>query len=100
MKLEIKTENDVLTGYLIGRLDTVSAEQFGKDMQPLLDNADKKIVVDCADLEYISSSGLRLFLTLRKKVLADKGTMVITNINAEIKSVFDLTGFTKLFDIQ
>ncbi len=100
MELVIKNENDVLTGFLTGRLDTVSSEQFSKDMQPLMENADKNIVLDCSGLEYISSSGLRLFLSLRKKVVEMGGTMVVTHINDDIRSVFTITGFFKLFDIR
>ena len=69
-------------------------------MQPLVDNADKNIVLDCTNLEYISSSGLRLFLTLRKAVAAKGGSLVIKHINDEIRNVFTLTGFFSLFDIR
>ena len=61
MNFEIKNENGVLTGVLNGRLDSAIANQLEKDMQPLMDSADKDIVLDCTGLEYISSSGLRLF---------------------------------------
>lgn len=64
MNFEIKNENGVLTGILNGRLDSAIANQLEKDMQPLMDSADKDIVLDCTGLEYISSSGLRLFLAL------------------------------------
>ncbi len=100
MEIIIRKENDVWTGVLIGRLDTVQAEQAGRDMQPLMEHAEEKIVLDCTGLEYISSSGLRLFLTLRKKVAEEGGSMVITHINDEIRNVFTITGFFKLFDIR
>ncbi|MFR1082449.1 MAG: STAS domain-containing protein [Bacteroides cellulosilyticus] len=58
MNFEIKNENGVLTGILNGRLDSAIANQLEKDMQPLMDSADKDIVLDCTGLEYISSSGL------------------------------------------
>jgi len=66
----------------------------------LLENADKAITLDCKDLEYISSSGLRLFLTIRKEVAAKGGSIVIENINEDIKKVFMMTGFFNLFDIR
>jgi anti-sigma B factor antagonist len=50
-------------------------------------------------LEYISSSGLRLFLTIRKEVAAKGGTITIQNINEDIKKVFMMTGFFNLFTI-
>ncbi len=85
---------------LRGRLDTASAAQCEKDLQPLWDNADKQIVLDCTALEYICSSGLRIFLSLRKAVEAKGGKLTIEHINDEIRKVFTLTGFFQLFDIR
>lgn len=83
-----------------GRLDTPSAVKAQQEITPLLENADKLITLDCKDLEYISSSGLRLFLTIRKEAQAKGGKVVIININEEIKKVFMMTGFFNLFEIK
>ena len=83
-----------------GRLDTPAAVEAQQEITPLLENADKAITLDCKDLEYISSSGLRLFLTIRKEVSAKGGSIVIENINEDIKKVFMMTGFFNLFDIR
>ncbi len=85
---------------LSGRLDTVSAAQCEKDLQPLWESADKEIVLDCTALEYVCSSGLRIFLSLRKAVEAKGGKLIIEHINDEIRKVFTLTGFFQLFDIR
>ena len=82
---------------LIGRHDTAASSQFATDMQPLMDRADKHILLDCTRLEFISSSGLRLFLTLRKATIAAHGDVTITGMNNEVKQVFALTGFLSLF---
>lgn len=100
MTLEIKIENDSYTAILDGRLDTVASAQFSKDMQPLLDNADKEIKLDCSRLEYISSTGLRLFLMLRKAVDQKGGSLIVYHINDELRKVFTITGFFPLFDIR
>ncbi|MBO7116307.1 MAG: STAS domain-containing protein [Prevotella sp.] len=100
MKIEIKEQNGGLTALMDGRLDTPAAIQAAKDMQPLMDNADKEITLDCSKLEYISSSGLRLFLSLRKETAAKGGKVIIENINDEIKKVFMMTGFFNLFEIK
>ena len=65
-----------------------------------MENANKAIILDCKDLEYISSSGLRLFLTIRKETAAKGGSIIIENINEDIKKVFMMTGFFNLFDIR
>ncbi len=100
MKIEISEQKDGMKAVLTGRLDTPSAVKIQQDMGPLLENADKDIVLDCKGLEYISSSGLRLFLTLRKETVAKGGTIIIENINDDVKKVFMMTGFYNLFEIR
>lgn len=98
--LEILENNNVVTGVLNGRLDTAAAADFSRDMQPLMDNADKHIVLDCAGMEFIASSGLRLFLALRKQTIAQGGDVTIKNVSAEVKQVFTITGFYSLFNFE
>lgn len=97
MTLEIQNNGDQIKGILEGRLDTAASMQFANDMQPLLDNADKHILLDCEKLEFISSSGLRLFLSLRKATISKGGDITITGVSSEIKQVFTITGFYSLF---
>ena len=84
-----------------GRLDTPAAVKAQQEIAPLLENAEKEIVLDCEKLEYISSSGLRLFLTIRKEASVKGGkVIIIEHINDEIKKVFMMTGFFNLFEIR
>lgn len=98
--IEIKENNGGMLAILNGRLDTPAAVKAQQEIGPLLENADKEIVFDCTNLEYISSSGLRLFLTVRKEASVKGGKVVIQNINDEIRKVFMMTGFFNLFDIR
>lgn len=100
MTLTIQTGDDKVTGILAGRLDTAASRQFSEDMQPLMDNADKHIVLDCNALEFISSSGLRLFLSLRKATIAKGGDVTIVGVSDEIRQVFTITGFYSLFRFE
>lgn len=100
MTIQITENNDVVTGVLDGRLDTAAAAQFSRDMQPLLDKADKHIVLDCTNLHFISSSGLRLFLSLRKQTIAMGGDVTIKGVSPEVKQVFTITGFFSLFKFE
>lgn len=83
-----------------GRLDTPAALEVSRKVQPVLDNAGKSILIDCGNLEYISSSGLRIFLSIRKAAAAQGGSVVIENINDDIRQVFMMTGFLNLFEIR
>ncbi len=100
MNIDIKELNGGYTAVLQGRLDTPAAVKAQQSIAPLIENANKVITLDCTQLEYISSSGLRLFLTLRKETTAKGGKVIIENINDEIKKVFMMTGFFNLFEIK
>ena len=98
--IKINEENEGLRAIFEGRLDTPAAVKAQQEIAPLLEKADKTIIIDCTQLEYISSSGLRLFLTIRKEAGAKGGKVIIENINEEIRKVFMMTGFYNLFDIR
>ena len=100
MELTIKDNGDSIAGILNGRLDTAASTQFARDMQPLMDNANKLIILDCTDLKFISSSGLRLLLSLRKQSIAQKGDITIKGVSDEVKQVFTITGFYSLFNFE
>lgn len=92
-------EGNPVVAKLQGRLDTAAAVEVTPDFQQLNQYADGPLVIDCTELQYISSSGLRLLLALRKEVAARNGKLQIKNINEEIRQVFNITGFINLFDI-
>lgn len=100
MEIAITNENGNLTVVLKGRLDTLQAAECDKQLAPIHENADKDIVIECGELEYISSSGLRIFLSILKDVKAKGGTLVLKHVNSEIRNIFTITGFHKLFTIQ
>ena len=100
MTITIQEQADGIKALFEGRLDTPAAIKAQQDMAPLMENADKVITLDCTKLEYISSSGLRLFLALRKETAAKGGKVAIRNVNDEIRKVFMMTGFFNLFDIE
>ena len=100
MNTTIKEEEGKVIASFSGRLDTLAAVQTAKDVQCVIDSDCTDVVLDCEELEYISSSGLRIFISILKSVKARKGTVVVKNINDDIKKVFEMTGFNKLFIIK
>lgn len=100
MEIFKNKENGVVTVSLIGRLDTPASQEIAQEMDALKKEADGVIVLDCSELDYISSSGLRLFLTLRKTSAEKGGKVVIRGISPSIRSVFMMTGFLNLFEIR
>lgn len=100
MKTEIVESGNQLVAKFIGRLDTAAAVQTAEDVKPLLEAEHKEIILDCTELEYISSSGLRIFLSIRKEAAPRGSKVIVRNINADIRQVFMMTGFVSLFEIQ
>ena len=84
---------------LNGRIDTSNADQFQQDVAPLMEGENPDIDIDCTDMSYTSSQGLRIFLMLQKSVMARKGKMVMRNMNPQVKEVFDITGFSNIITI-
>lgn len=99
MDVKITKEGKKTFVTLSGRLDTTNAAQFQEDIKPLMEEAEPDIEIDCTDMEYTSSQGLRMFLILQKNVNARKGKLVMKNMQPKVKEVFDITGFSNIINI-
>ena len=94
-----KTLNETkLTVALTGRLDTTTAPLLDAELKTSLDGVDS-LIMDFAQLEYISSAGLRVLLSAQK-VMNKQGRMVIRHANEIILEVFGVTGFTDILTIE
>lgn len=100
MEVTITKEGGCVTAALAGRLDTPAALETAPSFESLKEEAGGTVVLDCSDLIYISSSGLRLFLSLRKAAAEKGGRVIVRSISDEIRAVFMMTGFLNLFEIQ
>ena len=99
MNINIEINGEKVVAQFAGRLDTVAATKVNAEMATLTENADKEITLDFTPLEFISSSGLRLLLSLNKQAKAKGGKVIISGANEEIRKVFKITGFANLFTI-
>ena len=100
MRTTIQEQDGNVVAILEGRLDTAAAAETEKAMSPLLDCEGQHIVLDCTGLEYISSSGLRIFLSILKSAKAKGGHVYISNINEDVRGVFAITGFNNIFEFK
>ena len=98
MTIEIKRNPEETTIVLAGRLDTTTAPALDKTINE--DIADvKHLVIDIKRLEYVSSAGLRVFLSAQKK-MQKIGSMKVTNVREEVMEVFEMTGFADILTIE
>ena len=100
MKTTIQQLEDKFFVTLAGELDTAAAATVEKDLHPLYTTNGKDVVIDCTDLEYIASSGLRILISILKGAKAGGSRVVLKNVNEDIQSVFELTGFINIFEFE
>ena len=86
-----------LTLKIAGRLDAVTALALDKDLSATLENV-TDLTIDLADLEYISSAGLRMLLKAQKR-MDRQGAMRIKNIRENVREVLDMSGFSNFLTI-
>ncbi len=93
---ELEKENKVI---LKGEMDTVAAEEVEQKLRPLYESNGKDVVIDCQELEYIASSGLRILINILKAANSKGCKVVLRNVNNDIKNVLQLTGVDSLFEM-
>ena len=98
MTIERTVNGTVVTLKIIGRLDTSTAPVLEAAIDGC--SADiKELVLDCSELEYVSSAGLRVILKAQKRMNV-QGSMKLIGVNESIMEVFDITGFADILTIE
>lgn len=100
MKTNIEQLEDKFLVTLEGELDTAAAADVEKTLQSLYTTKGKDVIIDCEGLEYIASSGLRILISILKGAKAGGSKVILKNMNDDIKSVFKLTGFINIFEVE
>ena len=99
MNVQVASSADYTLVSVEGRVDTTNASEFEKSMMQVIEDGCTKLILDCSELIYISSSGLRVFLLVQKKMSAIKGLFRICNLQPGIKEIFDISGFSSIFSV-
>lgn len=97
MKIITSLDNSTFTVYIEGRLDTTTAPELDKELENIPSSV-TEIIFDFANLAYISSAGLRSLLKITK-TFSKTGTVKIRNASAEVREIFDITGFIDLLTL-
>ncbi len=83
-----------------GRLDTINYSILEKRLTELLDQNIDRILINCAQMDYVSSSGLRILLMALKRITMVKGKFVLCSLQDNIREIFEISGFTTIFEIH
>ena len=98
MEISIINENDKCIIKQTGRLNAVNSDELNKVIEESLNNGVKNIILDFKNVEYIASSGLRILLITKKRLMYN-GNFEIINVSDSVKEIFDVTGFSEIFNI-
>lgn len=98
MNITLTEDGNQVVATFDGRLDTVAAQQIAETLDPLMEHADRVIILDCEKMPFISSSGLRIFLKIRKEVSAKGGKMYLKNVCPDVMQVFKMTKLDDIFE--
>ena len=97
MTINKEVNGSKLNMALVGRLDTTTSPELEEELKTSLDDI-QELVFDFAQLEYISSAGLRVLL-VAQKIMNKQGSMKVCNVNEMIMEVFEVTGFVDILTI-
>lgn len=100
MRITETADGNITIFSLNGRLDGATSSVFETKVNDALQNGSLRMVIDCAQLEYVSSAGLRVFLHLAKSLKTNGGKLELASLYGPVREVFDIAGFTNLFPIH
>lgn len=98
MEINKLLKDSELTVSVVGRIDSNSSPELEKELKNSIEGV-KTLNLDFTNVEYISSAGLRVLLSMQK-IFRAQGKMVIKNVNESVLEVFEITGFSEILTIE
>lgn len=99
MEAQVEEKGDVIVVRVAGRLDAASSPQLEKKINAIIDSGHFKLILNFADVEYLSSAGMRLMLSVSKKLKNVEGKVVACSIHDEVMDVIKMAGFHQVLEL-
>lgn len=99
MKVTIEREGETLIAIVEGRVDGTNAFEFQKALEAAITEADRVMILDCEELSYISSAGLRVVLLTARTLQRQNSKFAVCSLSEEIGKVFQISGFDKIIPV-
>lgn len=99
MEAQVEEKGDVVVVRIDGRLDAATSPQLEKRINSIIDSGHFKIILNFANVEYLSSAGMRLMLAISKKLKNLEGKVVVCNMHEEVMEVIKMAGFQNVIEI-
>lgn len=93
-------DNKTLTVYIDGPLNAQALDSVQERINDIKVEAGDVVVLDCTEMSYICSSGLRIFLQMHKNLVGRDSKLIIRGLQPMVKGIFDMTGFTTILNIE
>jgi anti-sigma B factor antagonist len=97
--LETRTNGDVTIVDLEGRLDVQKSMEIEQSINELINSGARKMVFNLKDVEYLSSSGLRIFIAAIRNLKKNDGSLKLANMTDSVKKIFKVVELIDLFEI-
>ncbi|MFA6404313.1 MAG: STAS domain-containing protein [Salinivirgaceae bacterium] len=98
-EISIKKSEKVTVVEIKGRLDTTNYLTLESNLNQMIQAGERNLLIDCINLDYVSSSGLRVFLVALKKLNQINGKFVMCNLQENIQEIFEISGFISIFQV-
>ena len=99
LDVEHEEKDSVTVVYFSGKLDTRTSPEAEKYVNQLVDEGDNNILMNFEELDFISSTGLRLILATGKKLTASSGKLTLCSPNITVNDVLKMSGFNRMFGV-
>ena len=96
MNVETSHTGTTAVAAVSGRVDSANAKEFEEELSAVIEKGSTGLVVDCGELNYISSAGLRVFLIAIRKTSAAGGGLALCRVPDHILEVLEISGFSRL----
>ena len=100
MGISIEREGVTVIAKIDGRLDGANAQEFQGDLTDAIEDSDRAVVLDFADLSYISSAGLRVILITAKALKRQEAELAVCSLSDPIREVFEISGFDQIIPVR
>ena len=99
-KITLSEQTGKLVFTLVGDLDNAASPEAARGFEPVFERTDCTVLIDCTELTYISSSGLRILLSIYKHTRSNNHLVTLKGLSDDVREVFVLGGFLQLFLIE
>jgi len=100
MEITVTLSREIPVYRLSGRLDVLTSPRLEERLEPLMSGEGRKVVLDCEDLRYVSSAGLRVFLSVLRHLQSHGGGVALSGLTGQVLELFELAGLEEMFLIE